>query len=57
MTQDTITLERRLIESLRDVLRERVERLQEYSAFLFDLEGDLDDYDRTLSKHLGDPAE
>ena len=54
---DTITVDRRLIEGLRDVLRERRDHLQEYSAFLFELEGDLDDYVRTLSKHLGDPAE
>ena len=54
---DTITVDRRLIEGLRDVLRERRDHLQEYSAFLFELEGDLDDWLRTLTRYLGDDAE
>ena len=54
---DTITVDRRLIEGLRDVLRERRDHLEEYGAFLFELEGDLDDWVRTLTQHLGDDAE
>ena len=54
---DTITVDRRLIEGLRDVLRERRDHLEEYSSFLFELEGDLDDWLRTLTRYLGDAAE
>ena len=57
MTTDTITVDRRLIENLCDVLRERRDHLQEYSAFLFELEGDLDDWVRTLTRHIGGDAE
>ena len=54
---DTITVDRRLIEGLRDVLRERRDHLEEYSSFLFELEGDLDDWLRTLTRYLGDDVE
>ena len=54
---DTITVDRRLIEGLRHVLRERRDHLQEHSAFLFELEGDLDDWVRNLTRYLGDNAE
>ena len=57
MTTDTITVDRRLIVNLRDVLRERRDHLLEYGAFLFELEGDLDDWVRTLSRYLGDDGE
>ena len=54
---DTITVDWRLIESLCDLLRERRNHLEECGAVLFELEGDLDDWVRTLNRHLGDTAE
>lgn len=57
MTTDTITVDRRFIENLCDVLRERRDHLEEYGAFLFELDGDLDDWVRILSRYFGDDAD
>ena len=69
---DTMTIATVRLTNLRDTFAERCDHLQEWmdtldkfkslclselNAFLFELHGDLEDWRRTLSAHLGDDAD